>query len=337
MGVTIRDVAEAAGVSIATVSRSLRNHSNISEETRNKVQTVATELGYKLPQRNGGSKPTIKKIAIVVPFIGRWYFAQIIEGIESVMRERGIESVVFRPSSNSGEPLSIYEHLEHFGIQGVILVSKPMSEMDMAYLYRKNIPTVLIDMLDKRFTSVAIDDITVGRIATDHLINLGHQRIGMVSSDPNDPDEFSTPNHRREGFLQALKAAGIEFNPNWHLTADFTARSADAAVRGIFATGNMPTAIFAASDEMAIGVMGAARRMGLKVPQDISVIGVDNHDIAESVGLTTVGQPIDAIPEVAAWQLISRMEDNSEPPGKFVLPVQLIVRESTASLRTVAV
>lgn len=333
MSPTIRDVAVAAGVSIATVSRALRNHSNISTETTQRVQAAAAELDYKLPIRNTSNKRHTQKVAIVVPFIGRWYFAQIIEGVESVMRERGIEAVVFRPNTSSGEIISIAEHLEHFDIQGVVLVSKPISETDMSYLVRKRLPTVMVDMFDKRFTAVVIDDIAVGRMATDHLINLGHTKIGIVSSDPNDPDKFSTPSHRREGFLQALKIAGIENNPNWNLTADFTARSADAAVRGVLASDNYPTAIFAASDEMAIGVMGAARRVGLRVPQDISVIGVDNHDIAESVGLTTVGQPVDAIPEVAAWQLISRMENNEGSPNKFVLPVQLIVRESTASIR----
>lgn len=335
MGVTIRDVAANAGVSIATVSRSLRDHSNISPETKSKVQQVAQELGYTLPVRSSSGKSNLRKVAIVVPFIGRWYFAQIIEGIEAVMRERNIESIVLRSNLESGERVSIYEHLEHFDIQGILLVSKPVSEIDFGYLRRKQIPTVLIDQFDERFTSVLIDDVAVGRMATEHLLNLGHTRIGMVSSDPNDPDKFVTPNKRREGFVQALQQANLELNPNWNVTADFTARSADAAVRGVLASADRPTAIFAASDEMAIGVIGAARRMGLRVPEDLSVIGVDNHDIAESVGLTTIGQPIDAIPEVAAWQLVSRIEDNTQPPNRFVLPVQLIVRESTAKVRSI--
>jgi LacI family repressor for deo operon, udp, cdd, tsx, nupC, and nupG len=331
MAVTIRDVAKAAGVSVATVSRSLHGMNIISAKTREHVAQVARELGYELPIRIHPDSRD-RRIAVVLPFIGRWYFARIMEGIERVTREHGYEAVVLRPVDSTGEPMALADHLESFGIKGAIMISQLPSDNDLDILMKRKIPAVMIDMADKRFTSVTIDDVQVGRIATKHLIDLGHKKIAILTGDPNDPKNFSTPNDRRAGYHQALTAAKLPIDSKMEIHGDFTARGASAAVMRFLTQEEVPTAIFAASDEMAFGAMGAAKRLGLKVPEDISIVGVDDHDISETVGLTTVAQPIDTMAEMAAWQLIGRMNPESHQPiENYAMPVSLVVRQSTSA------
>jgi len=333
VAVTIREVAQAAGVSVATVSRALHGMSVISQKTRDHVSAVALELGYELPTR---PEPGIRdrRVAIVLPFLGRWYFAKALEAIERIVREHGYEAVVLRPLDSTGQPMAVADHLEHFSVKGVIIISQPPSETDIAALEKLQLPTILIDISDNRFPHVVIDDVQVGLLATRHLIAQGHSKIALLSGDPHDPKNFSTPNDRRAGYLRAMTQAGLEIRPEFQIFADFTARGADAVVTRLLVQEDIPTAIFAASDEMAMGAMGAARRLGLRVPEDLSIVGVDDHDLAETVGLTTVAQPIETMAEMAAWQLVSQMGNEAKQPSlqKHEMPVTLVVRTSTQSI-----
>ena len=334
MGITIRDVASEAGVSIATVSRALRGHTNISLRTREHVSEVAQRLGYELPDRpHPPTKSNITKIALVAPFIGRWYFAKMIEGIELITRERGFETFIFRPSDSAGQQLDWVEHLEHFNVQGAIIVTQPLSEQDVERLAQRGVPSVLVGLHQPGFTSVGIDDVEVGRIATEHLLDLGHRRIAIITGYENDPYNFRTPRDRLTGYEAALRQRGITPEPAYRLHSDFTAPSAYHEALEALSRPDRPTAIFAASDEMAVGVLGAARHLGLRIPEDLSVIGVDDHEVAEALGLTTIAQPVATIAEVAAWQLISRLTTPVKtPPARVLLPVQLIERATTAAL-----
>ncbi len=336
MAVTIRDVAKAAGVSIATVSRALRGHPAISAKTTQHVIDIATQLNYDFSARAASSNPKPVRIAVVLPFIGRWYFAKVVEGIERVLFERGYETVLLRPRDPVGKPLSIAEHLDLYGVEGAVLVSLSPDKDDFDALLRRQIPSVLIDIAEPRFTQVRIDNLAVGKQAAEHLTSLGHRRIVVVSGDPNDPLNFSTPNERLHGFRVTAVRNGVEAENILHVHADFTAKSADLAITPHLESDNRPTAVFAASDEMAFGVISAARILGIRVPEDLSVIGVDDHELSESFGLTTIAQPIDMIAEVAAWQLMSRM--NSETAASIetvTLPVTLIDRHTTMRLGAV--
>lgn len=334
MAVTIRDVAAAAGVSIATVSRALRGHSNISQRTRERVAEVAAELGYQTPERAvEGSEAGFRRIAIVAPFIGRWYFAKIIERIEWICRERGFESLLFRPSDSTGAALEWVDHLRAFGAEGSIIITHPMSPEDRARLSGLGLPVVFIGDHQPGIASIGIDDVEVGELATRHLLELGHRRIAIVTGFQNDPHRFRTPVHRLQGYRQALADAGVPPDPTLELHADFTAPSSFQAVLAVLQAAQRPTAVFAASDEMALGVIGAAQHLGLRVPEDLSVVGVDDHELAAPLGLTTVAQPVDAIAEYAAWQLISNLNHGVDSaPARVSLPVELLVRRTTAPL-----
>ena len=335
MSVTIRDVAKAAGVSIATVSRALRGHPAISAKTTEHVVAIATELQYDFSSRVNVKNPKPIRVAVVLPFIGRWYFARVVEGIERVLFERGYETVLLRPRNSIGQPLSIAEHLDVYGVEGAILVSLSPDQEDFDALIRRDIPTVLIDIAEPRFTQIRIDNEVVGIQAAQHLLSLNHRKIAVVTGDPNDPLNFSTPNDRLRGFQKACKKAKLEIDPAFLLHADFTAKSAENVVMNILQREDRPTAIFAASDEMAFGVINAARKVGLRVPEDLSVVGVDDHELSDSFGLTTVAQPIDTLAEVAAWQLMSRMSTTTTTAIELVtLPTSLIDRNSTMHLET---
>ncbi len=332
MAVTIRDVAQQAEVSVATVSRALRDHPSISERTRRHVVEVANAMGYVLPVRNAparleNSRP---RVALIVPFVGRWYFARVLEGAERVMHDRGIDLVVSRPVDSQGRRRALAEHLQDLGVNGAIAVSMPLSDLDLDALERVGIPIVMIGVDNPKVSNVRIDDVEAGLVATRHLLELGHERIGLVSEGPFEPWSFTTTRDRRNGFLKAFEEARVRWDPSLEVHADFTARGAESAVERLFAMINSPTAIVAQSDEMAYGVMSAARRHGLQVPTDLSIIGIDDHEVASAWDLTTVAQPVDTLGELAAWQIASRITGDVSEVKQLVLPTTLIERGSTA-------
>ncbi len=332
MAVTIRDVAQQAEVSVATVSRALRDHPSISERTRRHVVEVANAMGYVLPVRNAparleNSRP---RVALIVPFVGRWYFERVLEGAERVMHDRGIDLVVSRPVDSQGRRRALAEHLQDLGVNGAIAVSMPLSDLDLDALERVGIPIVMIGVDNPKVSNVRIDDVEAGLVATRHLLELGHERIGLVSEGPFEPWSFTTTRDRRNGFLKAFEEARVRWDPSLEVHADFTARGAESAVERLFAMINSPTAIVAQSDEMAYGVMSAARRHGLQVPTDLSIIGIDDHEVASAWDLTTVAQPVDTLGELAAWQIASRITGDVSEVKQLVLPTTLIERGSTA-------
>ncbi len=333
MAVTIRDVAEKAEVSVATVSRALRSHPSISERTREHVVAVAHEMGYVLPVRNAPARleNTRPRVALIVPFVGRWYFARVLEGAERVMHDRGIDLVVSRPVDSHGRRRALAEHLQDLGVNGAIAVSMPLGDDELDALERVGIPIVMVGVDHAKATHVRIDDVNAGLVATRHLLELGHERIGLVSEGPFEPWSFTATRDRRVGFLRAFAEAGITWDPSLEVHADFTARGAEGAVERLFSMDNPPTAIVAQSDEMAYGVMSAARRHGLSVPGDLSIVGIDDHEVAAAWDLTTVAQPVDTLGELAAWQIAARV--NGDEGGKvqhLVVPTSLIIRGSTA-------
>jgi DNA-binding LacI/PurR family transcriptional regulator len=178
--------------------------------------------------------------------------------------------------------------------------------------------------------SVCIDDEDAARQVTEHVLSLGHSRIGLVSSAAFDPTPGMVASARRDGFRAALQAAGIPRDPALEIETDFSIRGAQRAVERLFSLPHPPTAIIAESDELAFGVVAAARGHGLDVPEDLSVAGIDGHEVSEVWGLTTMAQPVTSLGEVAAWQAVSP----GQAPATITMPTSLIVRTSTRALTT---
>lgn len=330
MGVTIRDVAKQADVSVATVSRALRGHSTVSAATKERVEAAAAALDYALPFR---SETTLRtrpiRVAAVMPHIGRWYFAQVTSGIESVLSDREGELLVVRPFDRQNRRRSLVDLLDGNVVDAVVVVSLGVSEIEIATLRERGIGISLLGTTHPHVSNVGIDDVEASRQLTSHFIEQGHTRIGLVSSPPFDPNPSVVAVNRRNGFHLALSQAGLKNDPALEVISDFSIRGAQRAVERLFSLEDPPTAIVAESDELAFGVMTAARQHGLRIPEDLSVGGIDNHDISEAWDLTTIAQPVASLAEVATWQAISK----SEGYASVVMPTSLIVRGSSMRLQ----
>jgi LacI family transcriptional regulator, repressor for deo operon, udp, cdd, tsx, nupC, and nupG len=334
----IDDVARLAGVSTATVSRALRGLPTVSQATRDRVLAAATQLGYAASpsaSRLAGGKTGA--VAVVVPRITRWFFATVVEAAEEALHQGGYDLLLHNLGGSETERQRLLHTAAlHKRVDALMLVATPLQGADFDAVTSLALPGVTVSSGTgvPGWPSIRIDDVDAARTATSHLIECGHRRIAHISGDPADELAFTTHIDRRRGYRDALAAAGISPDPMLDVEEEFTIAGGERAVAELLRRGTLPTAIFAACDEIAMGAMGALRQAGLKVPEDISVIGIDDHDLAGVVGLTTVAQPAADQGRLAANILLGPLT-GGEYQGEetVILPTQLIVRESTASPR----
>lgn len=338
--VTIEDVARAAGVSTATVSRALRGLPHVSAATRARVAGIALDLGY-VVSKSASNLATgrTRTVGVVTPHVARWFFAQAIEALEGELRERGFDVLllVLPPGPLGVRPTFQPDRLRHRA-DAVAVVTVPMTGSELDALRRLRLPTVFVGGAVPGLMSVRIDDIAVGRLATEHLIGLGHSRIGHINGDPDEPLNFTAPVDRRTGWRSAMATAGLAADHRLDVPGHFTVDGGRQAMHQLLSLADPPTAVFAASDEMAFGALAAAREAGLSVPDDLSVIGVDDHDLAVLWGLTTVRQPVHEQGRTAAALLLRALSgtDAGRRPDHVLLDVQLVMRASTGPIRHAA-
>jgi LacI family repressor for deo operon, udp, cdd, tsx, nupC, and nupG len=328
MATTVRDVAERAGVSPATVSRALHGNRAISEATRAKVLRAAEELGYVLAP----SARDRLRVAVVTPYIDRWYFAHVLDGVERTLAERGILVIVHRLLDLDDRRRALLGDVPRLEADGVLLVNVPPAPDEARFLAGRRVPLVLLGAALDGVPSVEIDDAEAARTATEHLIRLGHRRIGLISGRRFERIPFTTPPERRHGFQVAHSEAHLAWDPDLEVPADFTATGGHRAARALLERVDRPTAILAISDEMALGALAAAHDLGIRVPEDLSVVGIDDHDFSGVMGLTTVAQPVRTLGELASLQLaglIARHPPAGAVPERVMVPTMLVVRAST--------
>ena len=329
MGVTIRDVARHAQVSVATVSRALRGHTSVSESTKARVVKAAADLNYSLPSRPQDHTRQLR-VAVVTPHIGRWYYGRVLEGIETVVGERGGELVVVRPFDRQMRRRDLVDVLGHTAVDAAIVVSLPVSDHEVAGLLDRGIGLSLLGTRHPLASTVSIDDAHAAATLTAHFADYGHRRIGLVSSAPFAPTPDDVARSRRSGYLRALSQAGLTPDPGLEAQTDFSIRGAQRAFEQLFSRANPPTAIVAENDELAFGVLTAARAHGVSVPDDLSVGGIDDHEVSAALGLTTIAQPVSSLGEVAAWQAIGA----DGQPAHVVMPTSLVIRTSSQKFTT---
>jgi DNA-binding LacI/PurR family transcriptional regulator len=329
----IKEIAEEAGVSTATVSRALRGFQHVNDATRAKIMAAAEKLNYPItPNQGRNNLGRTNSVGIVAPYISRWYFAQVISGAEQALREAGLDLLLYNFSQMKGRERLFQHQLLKGRVDALIVISLPPTEEEFDSMLNLGIPVSLVGMHHKNCSSVAIDDVAASRTATQHLVNQGHKNIALMSGRPDDPFNFSVPQDRRKGFMQVLAENGLEWEPSREVHGDFTMNTASRAMDDLLARPNRPTAIFCESDEMAFGAMQAARRHGLKVPEDISIMGFDGHEMAEYSDLTTIEQPVQLMGEMAAWSIMERLRKPTVEPHSLILPTTLVVRNSTRRL-----
>lgn len=313
-GPSIEDVAREANVSVATVSRALRGLPNVAAKTRKRVEEVAEEMHYRAdPSAARLATGRTMLVEIATPTVDGWYFSRFLAGAIDHLLDHGYEAIT-HPVENPDERERFLNRLVHLEkrVDGLIVVDLNISEEAATELWEGGIRTVTAGFSTARFPSVIVDDYRVGYIATDHLLELGHRRIGLISGEPNHPLAFSVPGLRLAGYTGALAAAGIAIDTNLEQSGKFTAAGGRAAMERLLDLDDPPTAVFAMSDEMAFGAWSTLQARGLSWPDDIAIIGVDDHELAEMVGLTTVRLAPRELGAAAADRLLRLIDDDEE-------------------------
>jgi DNA-binding LacI/PurR family transcriptional regulator len=335
MAASIEDVAKLAGVSIATVSRSLRGLPDVAATTRDKVLAAARELDYVAsPFAARLASGRSSTVGIVVPFVHRWFFAEVLGAVEAVLSQAGYDLLLHNLGSSEGRERFFTVLPVRKRVDAVIIVSLALSEDEVEALNTLELPIGMLGAAHPGFFSVRIDDVTAAKQAVNHLLSLGHTRIALIGGDTDDPMRFTPPHHRLTGYEQALQAAGLTVDHSLERLGYFTVEGGEAAMLELLGLSEPPTAVFAESDEMAYGAMRAIRRAGLRVPEDIGVIGFDDHSTAALLDLTTIRQPVAEQGARIAAALLASLHDPVEPTD-LILETELVVRGSTVKAASV--
>lgn len=334
---TIADVARLAGVSVATVSRTLHGSRKVDPRTRERVLAAAAELDYVAsPTATSLASGRTHVVAVVAPMMSRWFFATIVTTIEHALREQGYHLLLVSLDAPPGVGRLRAEMFAK-RVDGIIWLNVATTAEERELVRRLRLPMVCVGTSIDDAPTVVIDDEAAVRAATGHLIDLGHKDIAYVGTPDESVAHMSTPPARVAAFRATLIEAGLTVREEWIVDTDWTADAAAHGIAPILASANPPTAVLAASDEMAIGVLGAARRAGIAVPAQLSVMGIDDHTFAGVLGLSTVRQDVQAQGRAAARLLLGALGKDAvaraAPTPRVELATELVARETTAAPR----
>ena len=325
----IADVAARAGVGVATVSRVLNGHSGVRPSTHDRVVEAIEALNYR---PNSLARSLSLQRTMVVAALLPWFTnpsaVQRVRGIVDGMSGSGYDLMVFDIESEDRQrrAFELFDRGER--ADGLLVVSTLPPESEVQRIQAAGIPCVLIDAVHPAFPSIAVDDVAGGEIATRHLLELGHRRVALIG-DPPPEFRFDWSRDRTRGYEQALAAAGIPVRDEFVREGTRLPHVARAIAAELLSLPERPTAIFAASDTQAIGVIEAARALGISVPSELSVIGFDDVEVAALVGLTTVRQPLVESGRRGAKLLLDELAQRPVDPLRELLPLELIVRTTT--------
>lgn len=334
---SIDDVARASGVSTATVSRALRGLPNVSEPTRERIRLTAERLGY-VPSSSASGLATgrTRAMGVVVPSVSRWFYATVLEGIDAELRAASYDLILFNLGGRNGDRDRVFHRsILRKRTDALIALCLDFTDDERQQLLLTGHPVMIVGGPVRGLRHIGIDERAVARAATEHLIGLGHRRILTLGGEDDDGLNRRVPLARQRGFRDAMAAAGLEARPEWSLQGKFSlGRSRDAVAEFLRTSDTHPTAVFAASDSMAVGAMLAIREHGLAVPQDVSVIGIDDDDLAAPFGLTTMAQDPYAQGRTAVSLLLDELAGRPGRVTSVRAPTHLVERRSTAPPRS---
>lgn len=330
MAASIEDVARLAGVSIATVSRALRGLPDVATATRDRVVAAAAELDYiASPFAARLASGRAATVGVVVPFVNRWFFAEVIDTVETALRKAGFDLLLYNLGDQAGRERFFDVMPMRKRVDAVLVASLVLTDEEFDALGLLGSPVGLLGLERPGFLSTRIDDVRGAHQAVEHLLALGHRRIGLIGGDTDDPMRFTPPQHRVDGYRDALRTAGIDPDPAAEVLGYFTVAGGSDAARALLELPDRPTAIFAESDEMAYGALRTIRRAHLRVPEDIAVIGFDDESNADLLDLSTVRQPVAEQAIDITTRLLRAIVDGNLERETVVLPTELVVRGST--------
>lgn len=331
MSVTIADVARLAGVGRGTVSRVLNDRANVDPTTRARVLAAIKTLDF-VPNQTARrlSLRRTQTVAVILPFLTRPSAVERLRGIELTLASAGYDLIVFNVETVDRRDAVFGDLPRPERVDGLIIVSLSPHPSELERLERTGLPTVLVDAHHRALPRVVADDVLGGRLATQHLIGLGHRRIAFIGDIPRTPLAFTSSRLRLTGVRRALDAAGCRLPASLIGIGDHSRLRASELATRMLTSSLPPTAIVCASDTQAAGVIEAARHLGLSVPGDLSVTGYDDLELADHLGLTTVRQPLFES-GVRAVQRLLHMVDGGPPEAmREVQDISLVVRRSSA-------
>ncbi len=331
----MKDVAELAGVSVSTVSRVINGNFPVEQATIERVERAVKKLGY-TPNllAKGLRTKTGFFVGFIVPKIRRLHALSILlDSAEQSALTHGWSLILGSTRNNRGIEKKVVTNLIKRHVDGIILYGMEKDCASAELLKGTSIPTVFIHWKakDQSFSCVNVDNRKAGQLAAQHLIDLGHSRVGCVTG----LQRYFFCEQRLRGFEEALKVNRISFDPDLVFEGDFTVQSGVRAAEYFLQQKKKPTAVWCANDLMAIGIIKGLNRHGLKVPQEMSVVGMDDSFYSElsTPALTTIRQPFEAMCEQAFELIRSEKESSQRVAATILLEPTLIVRESTARAR----
>ncbi|QFH69325.1 DNA-binding transcriptional regulator CytR [Enterobacter sp. E76] len=327
---TMKDVAERANVSTATVSRALMNPEKVSQATRNKVEQAAIDVGYLPGSLNRNLKRNESRtILVIVPDICDPFFSEIIRGIEITAADQGYLVLIGDCAHQNQQEKTFIDLIITKQIDGMLLLGSRLP-FDASKEEQRNLPPMVMAnefAPELELPTVHIDNLTAAFNAVNYLHELGHDQIACIAG----PEEMPLCHYRLQGYVQALRRSGMQVDPHYIARGDFTFNAGAQALDQLLNLPNPPTAIFCHSDVMALGALSQAKRRGYRVPEDLSIVGFDNIALAEFCDppLTTISQPRFEIGREAMLLLLDQLQGQVVSSGSRLLDCELKVRGST--------
>lgn len=329
---TIADVARHAGVGMATVSRVLNGSPQVREATRTRVLSAIELLDYRPnPLARGLSRGRCQTLGVVVPFFTHASAVERLRGVVAALDESRHDLVLFNVQSLVHRDQHLASITGRDRADGLLVMSMPIPAGDLERLTTSGIPVVLVDARGKGVPAVISDDVAGGRMATQHLVALGHRAIAFIGDDPQNSFGFTSSAQREHGYAAVLAEADITFRPELVRHGSHDRTVAQDLAETLLNEPDPPTAVFASSDVQAIGVLAAAKARGMRVPDELSVVGFDDIELSTHIGLTTVHQPLFASGQLGARLLLGAVAGEIPAAIEHTLPLAFVERATTAA------
>ncbi|WP_019147042.1 LacI family DNA-binding transcriptional regulator [Timonella senegalensis] len=326
----LEDVARRAGVSTATASRALRGLTSVKPETLARVQAIAEEMGYVAsPAASRLASGRTRTIGLLTPWVNRWFFANVIEGAQKRLHADGFDALLFSFHETPTHPrMAVDPAALRRRVDGVLVLGMQLTDHEVRDLETLGVPIVFAGPGHRDHATVGVDDHAIGRMAVEHLWDMGHRNIGHLAGADWDQFPLSPSLGRFQGWREALGKRGIHAPANWMTPTSFTWEAAHRAAHALLDEAPELTALFAATDTVALGAMHAARERGFVVGRDFAIVGVDDEEISAHLGLTTIRQSPEQQGKAAA-ELLLRALAGEELPMTTLGKISLVERPST--------
>ena len=327
--VNMADVARRAGVSTATVSRALRGLPGVSPRTRSRVLSIVAELDYVVSPAASALRGATRRVAVVLPRLDSWFSSTMLATVEATLRKADLDVLVYQVSSQESRAHFFRDLPTRRKVDAVVLITLPIGAEEEDRLDLMGVEVVVAGSRLRDYPSVNVDDGAIGVEAVEHLIGLGHTRIAMIRTSDTDGARWTSDLHRRTGYVETLACHGLPLDPDLLVTAPYGVDAGAVGMEQLLALDDPPTAVFCYSDDIAIAASIALRRHGLRVPEDVSLIGVDGHQLGELFDITTIDQHVVEQAQAASRMVLELLAGRTPTPARLTLPTHLRVRGST--------